>query len=105
MNTKLRLYTIQTKNEDGVWLHHGFVHPEYEYEDYVEELRWLFFTFKRKRQRITNELEARIAARSKALRVAKKLYKAQPTRILISVAFTVGGAATYEIWQDGRFLV
>jgi hypothetical protein len=105
MKTKLRLYTLQTKNEDGVWKHHSFVKPEYEYEEHTEERRWLFFTFRRTRQRITNEKEARIAARRKAVHRARRLYKSLPTRILISVAFREGGAATYEIWENGRFLV
>ena len=105
MITELLHYQIETLNDDGIWIHHSFLKPAYKYEDTTVKRGWWIFGYSITRQVCVNEQEARIRARTRALRKAQRLNQGIPTRLLITVRFRGhANPVTYEVWDRGRYV-
>ena len=103
MIDELLNYEIQTLNADGVWVHHSYERPSYKYEDRTVTRQWWIFGYSYTRRVCVNEREARVKARKRALRKARRTNKSIPARVLMTVRFrNHADYVTYETWDQGR---
>ncbi len=104
LSTILR-YEIETIREDrGEWKLWNTITPKYKYEGYVGKKRFLFWTWSEIHQVIANERRARIQARKKAFRKARRLYPGCDTRVYVVFKFPeIDEPIRHCVWENGHY--
>jgi len=79
--------------------------PKYKYEGFVGKKRFLCWTWSEIHQVIANERKARIQARKKAFRKARRLYPRYDTRVYVVFKFPeIEEPFRHRVWENGRHL-
>ena len=102
--SELYHYDIETRNPGtGYWEVILPIKPAYKFEIKSHPLKIMWFVFERKRTTITNEKEASLAARKRAIYHARAFNRRKPIRIT-KVTNDCGYLFGRTIWEDGKFL-
>jgi len=107
MLSTVLMYEIENVQKvDGklVWKLHHTILPNYGYANYVEKKRFLWWTWTVDHRTIDNERKARINARRKAFRKAKKLYPEYATRVFVIFKFPeIDEPIRHCVWENGNY--
>lgn len=103
MFSTVLMYEIETVQK-GVWKLRDTILPNYGYTNYLEKKRFLWWTWIVNHRTIDNERKARIRARRKAFRKAKRLYPEYNVRVFIVFKFPeVNDPIRHCIWENGHY--
>lgn len=107
MLSKVLKYEIETiHNVDGQseWKLRNTVTPQYQYAENLVTKRFLWWTWTTIHLLLANERKARIRARRKAFRTAKKLYPEYATRVFVIFKFPeIDEPIRHCVWENGHY--
>ncbi len=95
---------IERIDEKLGWKVRNVIHPKYNVANRFQRRRFLLWAWDRAYAVILNEREARIKARRKAFRIAKRLFPGYATRIIVVFQFPeVANPIRHCVWENGRY--
>jgi hypothetical protein len=106
LSTILRyeIEVIDHSDEKFEWKLRNVINPPYDLENKVIRGRFLWWTWERPYIVIFNEKEARIKARRKAFKIAKRLYPTYAVRVFVVFKFPeVDDPIRHRVWENGHY--
>jgi len=106
ISTVLR-YEVETIDRNGEkieWKLRNTITPSYEVVERYIQRRFLFWTWKKYFDVIENEKEARIRARRRAFRIARRLYPEYAVRVFVIFKFPeIDEPIRHCVWENGNY--
>ena len=104
LSTILR-YEVETFDEKtDKWTLRKTINPNYDLSNESRRRRFLWWTWERPYVVIRNEREARIRARRKAFKWARKLYPEYATSVFVIFKFPeVDQSIRHRVWENGHY--
>jgi hypothetical protein len=105
MRSTVLRYEIETfDEEEGAWKLRKTINPNYDLSNESDRRRFFFWTWEQPYVVIRNERSARIRARRKAFRMARKLYPEYATSVFVVFQFPeVDEPIRHRVWENGHF--
>ncbi len=107
MLSKVLMYEIETihiKDSQPKWKLRDTIIPRYQYAENVATRRFLWWTWTATHLMLSNERKARIQARRKAFKIAKKLYPEYAVRVFVVFKFPeVDEPIRHCVWENGHY--
>ena len=106
LSTVLRyeIEIIRQVNGQPKWMLRNTIHPPYDLANEIHKKRFLWWTWGKAYTIIFNEKKARIKARNKAFKIARRLYPEYAVRVLVVFKFPeVDESIRHRIWENGHY--
>jgi hypothetical protein len=103
LNYEIEVITLDA--EKPTWKVRNTISPAYQFEKQRIDRWFLFWKRTEYREYITNEKVARIHARRRAFKLAKKLFPEYAVRVFVMFQFPgVAEPSRQCVWENGRYL-
>ena len=108
MLSKVMQYEVEVVKNVGEhqpkWVVRNTVTPGYEYHESVTTKRFLWWKWSTTYLLLENERKARIRARQKAFKIAKKLYPEYLVRVFVVFKFPeIDDPIRHCVWANGQY--
>jgi hypothetical protein len=101
---RYEIEVIKTLDSQPEWTIRDTIEPHYQYTESVLTKRFLWWTWSTTYLLLQNERNARIRARHRAFKIAKKLYPEYATRVFVVFKFPeVKEPIRHCVWENGNF--
>jgi hypothetical protein len=107
MLSKVLMYEVEIVkivDNQPKWVHRNTFFPRYHYVEDVTTRRFLWWKRLTIHLLLQNERKARICARRKAFKIAKKLYPEYSVRVIVIFKFPgIDKQIRHCVWENGQY--